>query len=116
MNTAQCKFETILLITRSKCWAWYTNISYGAQVSAFTGPVALAAEVLNVLPFLPAAACAAGVTLCRRAGDLLKERAAFYVALTSLAVAAYFDCASIWFCCTYTFVQGAPPCAALFIC
>lgn len=85
-------------------------------MSAFTGPVALAAEVLNVLPFLPAAACAAGVTLCRRAGDLLKERAAFYVALTSLAVAAYFDCASIWFCCTYTFVQGAPPCAALCIC
>lgn len=76
------------------------------KVGSGLAPAALAAEMLAVLPILPAAIAAFGTMLCQQLDSMLDVKYGFYGALATMAFAICNGYASIWFCCAYGLVAG----------
>lgn len=77
-------------------------------MSSSLAPSALAAEVLNILPAVPAAVVAFGTKLCSDLAGFMSINGAFYGFLASLAASVYFSKAAVWFCCGWAALYGTP--------
>jgi hypothetical protein len=79
------------------------------QVSSSLAPAALAAEVLSILPAVPAAVVAFGTKLCKDLASYVNISGAFYGLLATLAAAVYASKAVVWFCGAWALLYGGHP-------